>query len=245
MPRSVRLGCLPHDPARAALLPAARYGAALPPASIPVPTWQPAMLDNDTLPNCTAVALANAARAWAHRQERLDVLITAPAVDALYAAAIGMPGATAAQLAVTDGADPLAVVEQAQARGFNVGSQVPLVPDFATVAVDRTALANAMARAGGVMLALTLYAADMADFEAGRSWVGALSGFVAGGHMVCACAYDGLGDADAVHIATWGAWQPASWGWVLARARLGVATGWRQLTAPGADYAAAWGAEIA
>lgn len=228
----IRLGCLDHDPAKLATLPPARFGAVLAPAAIPCPTWQPQMWGNDTLPNCTAVALGNAARAWAHSQEAEDVAIDQAHVDALYAAAIGMPGATLEQLAATDGADPLAVTEQAQARGWDIGGQTPLVPDFATVAPNNWGIMLGLARTGGVMCALTLYAEDMDAFQSGKDWTAAPSGPVEGGHMVCI----GAGDAQGAFLATWGTWQRASWDWIGARLRLALITGWRQLIPAGAAY---------
>lgn len=250
MSRAARLGCLPHDPDKAARLRAMRYGTQMPPASLPRAEWQPCLWDNDTLPNCTAVSLGHAARAWCRRIEGPgnDMSIAAPFIDRLYAEAIGQPGATLAQLAATEGADPLAVVETAQTSGFDVGGQVRLVPDFAILPTARTEMANGIARCGSVMLALTLYAADMDAAAAGKPWVpGGDPGPAVGGHMVAAVSYDGLQDTENVQIATWGNWKSASWEWVLARLRLALVTGWRQLVPPAqyAAYDALWGAKIA
>lgn len=242
----MRLGCLDHDPTRAALLPAARYGIAPPPPSLPTATWQPQMWANDTLGDCVIAALGNAARAWSNKLTGDDTEIGTTDVVALFARVAGLPSdATEAQLEAVDGLDPMLAVETAQVSGWALaGRQVPLVPDFATVASSRSALAEGMARTGSVMLAVTLYEADMDAFEAGRPWVDAPSGDVAGGHMIAAVSYDGTRDSSMTQIATWGQWQSTSWQWLAARLRLALATGWRQLCAPGADYPALWSAEV-
>lgn len=247
---AVRLGCLPHDPDKAAAMRAMRYGTQIPPPSLLRAEWQPCLWDNDTIPNCTAVALGHAARAWCERMEgpSNDLSIATPFIDRLYAEAIGQPAATLAQLAATEGADPLAVVETAQTSGFDVGGQVRLVPDFAILPPARTTLANGMVRSGSVMLALTLYAEDMDNFQNGKPWVLVGDpGPAEGGHMVAAVSYDGLQETGNVQIATWGVWKSASWEWVQARLRLALVTGWRQLVPPGqyATYDALWVAEIA
>ena len=239
---SFRLGCLPHDPAKLAALPPARFGMVPPAYQVPCPDWQPEMWGNDTLPDCTVVALGNSGRAWSHKFGGTDLSIPQPAINTLYARSIGMPGATDAQLAATDGADPMLVVETAQATGWNVGGEVPLVPDFRAGGLAVQEVARAIDRAGCAMLALTLYEGDMEAFDAGQEWLRAPSGPVVGGHMVGVCGYDGMGPAWPAFIATWAKWQPASWQWISARVRLSLVAGWRQLCAPGADYPAEWGA---
>lgn len=242
----MRLGCLAHDAAKAASL-RTRYAAAIVPNRLPRPPWTPTLGRNDTLPDCTAVGLMNAARAWVHRFAGVDddLVVADDHIVALYAEAIGLPGASDDALAATEGADPLAVVQTAQTRGWDVGAQVPLVPDFALSGTDVRSLAHNMQCAGAVMLALTLTQTDMDAAQAGKPWTAVPDGSpIVGGHLVAACAYDGLAPTDALSIATWGTWQPASWTWVQPRLRIALIAGWRQLLPPNLalGYAALWGA---
>ncbi len=240
-----RLGCKQHDPARAAMLAPAPYIMAPPPLRIPRPPWQPRMWGNDTLPDCTACATGHALRAWSWKYGGTDVEIPDNAVSALYAAGIGMPGATPEQLAATDGADPLDVVDVAQARGWNIGGQVPMVPDFRVSSGKFNQIAHTIDKAGSAMLALTLYEVDMEAVRNGQPWalpddLSADRGAVVGGHMVAAAAYDGLGPMFPVSIATWGRWQEATWEWIMSRLRLVLVTGWRQTDGAGVNYSAVW-----
>ena len=233
----MRTGCKSHDPARAALLPSARYGAVLPPASVPLPPWQPGAYDNNDNPTCVPIALAHAARAWSVKfgDASTDITFTIPQIDALYSAATGTP---LAEIAASDGSDPLAVVERAQGRGWDIGGQAPLVPDFRVAASTPLAISSGIAHVGAVMLALTLYEQDMEDAQARRPWIAVPAGDPIGGHMVAAAAYD----SQRVQLATWGMFQPASWTWLAPRLRLVLVAGWRDLTPPGVDYGVVWGA---
>lgn len=236
----MRLGCLPHDRTAVEAIPFVRYGVAPAPLRVPLPSWQPDAWDNDTAPTCTVCALGHSARAWSERFGRTDVQIPVGAVDALYSRATGVP---LAGIVASDGADPVRVVEEAQASGWDIGGQVPLVPDFRRLSGYQGEIARAVASSGAAMLALTLHEGDMEAVQAGREWtLDYAPGPVVGGHMVALAAYEGLGPLYAVHLATWGRWQVASWEWVQARLQLALVAGWRQLLAPGVDYGAAWSA---
>lgn len=241
----MRLGCLEHDPARAAAMPLARLGAVPPPLRIPLPDWQPDGYDNDTNPTCTVCALAHSARAWSWKFGGTDVQVPVSAIDALYSRATGVP---LAGIAASDGADPLQVVATAQADGWDIGGQAPLVPASRVTSARQLDIARAIDRAGVAMLALTLTEGDMEAVQAGREWtLDYAPGPVAGGHMAAMGAYDGLGPLYAAHIATWGRWQAASWEWVQDRIRLVLVAGWRQLLGPAqvAAYDALWSAAAA
>lgn len=233
----MRLGCLDHDPARAAALPLIRYGAAAPPPPIYTPKldWTPTLGDNDTLPDCIPVALTNSLRAFVKRfgGDTDDLAVPTSAITGLYAHAIGMPGATDAQLAATEGADPLTVMEIAQTQGWDIGAQVPLVPDYGTVA-GRVDIARTIATLGACMFAVTLYTSDMDDAAAGRAWTMPPRGSVEGGHMIAAADYLGLADTDILMVPTWGQWQRMSWGWLRPRLRLAMPVMCRELLGPDA-----------
>lgn len=232
----MRLGALPHSPDRAAALALSRVGILAPPLCVPKPEWQPALYDNDRMPTCTACTLAHSARAWSHKYGGgTDVAVPVPAIDALYARATGV---RLAGIEASDGADPMMVVATAQADGWDIGGQVPLVPSFTRTGLKTVELAQSLVRAGVVMLAVTLDEADMAAAQAGEPWrLGGTRGAVVGGHMIPLAAYDGLGPPALAYAATWGQWQPMTWEWIDARASLALEAAWRQLLAPGVDWA--------
>lgn len=231
----MRTGCLEHDPALAAALPVVRFGATPVPARfVQKLDWTPLLGDNDTLPTCVPTALANASRALVKRLcgPTDDVAIPTSAITTLFADTIGMPGATDAQLAATDGCDPLALFALAQADGWNIGGQVPLVPTYGLLPNSRLEIARAIVRLGACPVAVTLYQSDMEDAAAGRNWVLAPAGNVVGGHMICPADYLGLDDTDLLSVATWGKWQRMSWRWLAQRIRLAVPVVSRSLLGP-------------
>jgi hypothetical protein len=78
-------------------------------------------------------------------------------------------------------------------------------------------------RQEGVYLGVDLYARDMDALAAGRlldAVPGVDPGPLDGGHMTGLWDYPGgLGDEAPVRVPTYGALAPATWRWVLARAR--------------------------
>jgi hypothetical protein len=187
-------------------------------------TFEPGLYRNDALPDCTAVALANAARGVA-ALNGFDLVLDQALVPAFYGACVGDPP----DLAATDGAVMLHVLEVQAGLGFDIGPQV-LNGLYGTIdGHSRSALASGMARLGVGYWGVTLRERDMEraavwDVQSGRD-----DGDVVGGHAVIAWDYSGLGDDDAVRIGTWGDWQTATWGWVAARLDEAYGLVWRQL----------------
>ena len=221
-----RLGRKPHDPAAVARVPSHRFGAVPPVPRLDrgAATFAPGLYANDTLPDCTAVALANAARGIA-ALNGFDLVLDPARVPEFYGACVGDPP----DLAATDGAVMLDVLARQAAAGFDIGPQV-LHGLYATLDTrSRPALANGMARLGAGYWGVTLRERDMEgnavwDVQDGRD-----DGDVAGGHAIVAWDYTGLGDGDTVRLGTWGTWQPATWAWVAARLDEAYGVVWRQL----------------
>lgn len=222
----MRLGRLPHDPLALAHTLAHRFGTEPAPAVLDRGAlgFAPELYENDTLPDCTAVALANAARAVA-ALNGYELVVDPASVPAFYAGCIGNPP----NLAATDGAVMLDVLGIQASRGFDIGNQC-LNGLFGTFDVrSRSVLALGIARFGVGYWGVTLRERDMErgpvwDVQAGRD-----DGNIVGGHAVIAWDYSGLTDDGLVRLGTWGSWQPATWGWVAARLDEAHGTVWRQL----------------
>ncbi len=239
----MRLGRLGHSEAALAKAPQLathRFAAMPPPPAVDrgaVP-FQPRLFDNDTLPDCTAAALANAALAVS-ALNGFEAAIADTAIPAFYAACIGMQGATAAQLAVTEGAIAIEVLERQLTRGFDVGQDAPLTGLYGVLPLAPSSLATAIAHVGPGYWGVTLTARDMDNAASAEPWDddGSLDpGPIAGGHMLMAWDYAGLAETDTLRLATWGRFKLATWRWV--RRRLDEAYGlvWRQLsTVSGTD----------
>lgn len=217
----VRLGRLPHDPARfAAVRRRLVSAAAPPPASLRREglTWTPGAYGNQVLPNCSTVALANAVRAWSWTQTGADAVIDPATVPAFYAECVGCADDTAA-IEATDGAVLLDVLERADVLGVDFGQQDPIVPDFTAVdPTDRVAMAASLAAGGGLILGLDLLEVDQQGDIWGVGPSAAVTGKPWGGHAALLWSYEGLRDDALTRIATWGTWRPATVAWVLARA---------------------------
>ena len=229
----MRLGRLPHDPARVAAAPSFvghRFAAVPPPPVLDrgATEFQPGLYGNDTLPDCTPVGMANAATAVS-AINGFPLAITDAKVPAFYAQCINQPNATDAELAATDGAMMLDVLTRQVTSGFDVGQESALVGLFGTMPVARSVLASGMAALGHGYWGVTLRERDM---EGGYVWdvqPGRDDGAVVGGHCIVGWSYTGLGDADTLQIATWGAWQSATWAWLQARLDEAYCIIWRQL----------------
>jgi hypothetical protein len=222
----MRFGRLPHDSVAMAQAPAHRFGSVAPPAALdrtPV-IFRPELYANNVLPDCTAVALANAARGVA-ALNGYDLIVDPPSVPAFYASCIGNPP----NLAATEGAVMLDVLRHQATKGFNVGPQT-LYGLFGTVnTTSRIALARSIARLGVGYWGVTLRERDAEgaavwDVAAGRD-----DGAIICGHAVIAWDYTGLTDDAAVRLGTWGSWQSATWAWVAERLDEAHALVWRQL----------------
>jgi hypothetical protein len=230
-----------HDPVRLAAAPALqRYGLALPPpvvdrSAIP---FVPELYQNDTLPDCTAVTLANCAQAANWVLTGCGEVIDPATVPAFYAASIGKPGATTADLMATDGAAILDVLSYQSRNGFDCGQQAPLVANFGVIdVVDRMGIASAVAHLGACEIGVRLYQCDMDAFGTGP-WDddGSDPGALIGLHATFIWSYAGLGNEALVQIGTWGNWQPATWRWVATRTDEAHGLLWGD-RAPGIDYA--------
>jgi len=235
-------GRLPADPARIAAAPSLRkYGLVPPPPVVnrdDVP-FTPELYENDVLPDCTAVTLANCAQAASWALTGAGEFIDPASVPSFYAASIGHAGESDAALAATDGAVLLDVLAFQSRSGFHVGQQAPLVASFGTVdPTDRAGIAAAVYHLGACALGVTLHQKDMDTFGAGV-WDddGSDQGAVVGGHALFAWAYTGLSDDDLVQVGTWGNWQYATWRFLAARLDEAHGLMWND-RAPGLDYVA-------
>jgi len=184
----------------------------------------PALYQNDTLPDCTAVSLANAARGVA-ALNGYQLAVDPACVPSFYAGCVGNP----TDLAATDGAVMLDVLQIQASQGFDIGTQRLAGLSGTLDVASRSALALGIARLGTGYWGVTLRERDMQrgpvwDVQAGRD-----DGDVVGGHAVIAWDYTGLADSDTVRIGTWGGWQPATWAWVAARLDEAHGIVWRQL----------------
>jgi hypothetical protein len=186
--------------------------------------FEPGLYANDILPDCTAVSLANAARGVA-ALNGYDLVVDQACVPVFYSACVGDPP----DLAATDGAVMLDVLNRQAAHGFDIGPQILHGLHGTINSKSRSALAHGMARLGvgywGVVLReRDLERAALWDVRRGRD-----DGAIVGGHTVIAWDYSGLGDEATVRLGTWGAWQPATWAWVAARLEEAHCLVWRQL----------------
>ena len=234
----MKLGRLAPDMTRLALAPSLqshRFATMMPPNKLDRSNvnFSPRLFQNDTLPDCTAAALANAAMGVAGING-FELAVDDVDVPAFYADCIGMAGASDAVLAGTAGAVALDVLSYQSHVGFGVGEQVALSALWGVVTPIRPMLAGSMARLGAGYWGVLLTDGDMEAAANGAVWdapPGVTRGQIVGGHMVCGWDYDGLGDTSTVRIATWGGFRLATWRWVLSRIEEAYGLIWRQLTA--------------
>ena len=227
-----RTGLLPHDPVAVAAAPRHLFGALRPPDRLnrPLRDWQPGMYGNDTLSNCTSVALFNQARGveWLQAEAALSVLPLAPAD--FFAECAGDPP----DLAAVHGLRALDVLSRAAVHGIPAANQ-RLYPQYGVVKRNRVALARAMNRLGGVYAGVTLHERDLQITQTWNTYGD--PGPVDGGHMVNLWTYEGgLGDDAAVYVGTWGYWQPVTWAWLEARTAEAYGLVWRQLARGDGSY---------
>jgi len=233
----MKLGRLEHNPARLAAVPSHRFGIAEPPPLCLIRDYvpfAPGLYGNDRLPCCTAVAVANAARAFSWARSACDIVVAEARVKAFYAGCVGCADTDEA-MAGTDGAVLLDVIDRGTSAGVDLGQQVPLVPTAARIAPDdRAGMSHAMLHDGAVILGVELSISDQrtpvwtvspptsAGDPAAGSW---------GGHAAFGWGYTGLADDDQVMIGTWGIWQAATWAWVRERTAEAYSCSWGQLAA--------------
>lgn len=219
------LGRKHHDPVAVARAPRHKFGIVVPPPAVldrsRVPLL-PGLFGNDRYPDCTAVALVNAACGVA-ALNGFEMIVDPDKPLAFYAGCIDNPP----DLAASDGAVMLDVLNHQGAVGYDIGPQM-LVGRFGTVRTQRVSMAQAMARLGCLYIGVTLRDHDMVS----ASWnmaPGRDDGAIVGGHAVFAWDYTGLGDDDTVRVGTWGQWQSASWAWIEDRTDEAYSVVWRQL----------------
>ena len=224
----MRLGRLPADLARLAAAERHLFAftAAPPVVDRSAIDFTPRLFRNDTLPDCSAVALANTARAQGALAGFEPVMMEQKVVD-FYGLCVGRAGASDAELEATDGAVLMDVLDRQAVHGFDVGQQVPLVGTAGVVETNRNSLARSIARGAGYW-GIDLYERDM-EMPAVWDEDGSPAGSLVGGHAVIGWDYTNLDDSGYVRIGTWGRWQPATWRFVQSRIREAHAISWRQL----------------
>lgn len=188
--------------------------------------FAPGLYRNDALPDCTAVALANAARAVAI-VNGYELAVEPERVPEFYASCVGVAPTTEA-MAATSGAVALDVLNRQAVHGFDVGAQ-SLVGLHGVLPPRRTAVASAIDRLGHAYIVVELRERDMElspvwDVEPRRD-----DGEVVGWHAVVGWDYLSLADDGVMRLATWGGFQRTAWRWIDARMREAYGIVWRQL----------------
>lgn len=194
--------------------------------------FTPGLYRNDTLPICTAVALANYARAYSWLKARTDIVVVEDKVVQFFAQTEGVADTDAA-IEATGGAVMMDIMGAAERSGFDVGQQTPLVPLVeACHSLDIQQIAHAAWTCGAANLGVALSLADQqmqrwdivapADFgdTTPGSW---------GQHDLILWDWEGLDPTSWVRLGTWGYWQYATWRWVLAATHEAYALRWPQL----------------
>lgn len=229
-------GRLQHDPGRLAAAPSLhRFGLPEPKPVLDRSKidFEPGMYANDIIPDCTAAGLANYATGSSLVAGAAPPFIVSSKVPAFYGDCLNMPGATIDQLAKTNGAVMMDVLDRAYSQGFDIGQQVPLVPVPGTVQPVKEAIAATTDQRGACYLGIRIYQRDEDTFGQGP-WTAlpSDSGAFLSGHAVVSWDYAGLQDSDMVRVATWGALQPATWEWLLSRLDEAHGLIWPQLAPP-------------
>ena len=228
----MRFGRLPADPVKVAAVPSlmAHPFAASPPPPVVDRSHidlEPGLYRNDAMPDCTAAGLANSIRQVASLNG-WEPVIREDRVLEFYAACAGV-SPTPAAIAASHGAQLVDVLARQARTGFDGGGQTPFVGLYGRLSNERSALARAVAGLGHAYVGVTLHERDLEmaaiwDVQDGRD-----DGAVANGHALTLWDYTGLADGGLVSLGTWGAWQPATWGWIEARLDESYALVWRQL----------------
>ena len=232
-------GRLPHDQAAVSAAPRLYDSALLqmvnPPEKIDRSQTiiTPEMYGNDTIGDCTAVAMLNAARAFSSIMSKTDLVVDPKAPFEFYGRCVGQPDLT--RLGETHGAVMLDVLRQQYLGGYRISFNNDLVCNFGTVNIkNRAALADVIARLGTLYMGVSITDSDDVNFENNDPWDddGSDTSEVIGGHATNGFWYDGLGDRDHVYVGTWARWQPATWRWVERRLKEAYGLVWRGLLPP-------------
>ena len=205
----MRFGRLPHDPVALAAAHKHVLGVSLPQTVLDrgaIP-FQPGLDGNDIYGDCTCVSIANAIRARAVLNG-FQANVSSTAAVTFFATCAGHPS----DLVAVDGLVYLDVINRQASEGFPTGFDT-LFGIPGTVDPSRASLADAIGRFGSVGVGVTLHQSDLAAFQAGAVWDDG-SGDVAGGHVMLAWDYTGLGDTDTVRVATWGRLIRVTWRWL-------------------------------
>ena len=234
------LGRKPADPA--ALARAPQLGNHML-ASMPAPpvldrskiAFTPDMDGNDTVGDCTAVALANCARAAACLAG-FQIVIPKPKVIAFYSQSTGYNP----KVPSTDqGGVEVDVLANQARHGFDIGEQTPLVGAWGTFdpgnqGLMRSCIANVGTCYIGVALSISDQNMKVWDTDAPASAGDPTPGSW-GDHAPFIWDYEGTSDTDLVRIGTWGYWQKATWRWVRRRTQEAHGIAWRQMNKAGTD----------
>lgn len=243
-------GRRPHSPERLAAAPALRhYGLATPPPVVDRSAidFTPLLGRNDYLPSCVPTGYFNDLIA-ASLVINQDMPVIADAmIPRTLAAALGTPDATDDELASGDGLNILEFLEWQAKNGIDTGQGADrkYVADFGVIpADDRDGIAAAVAHLGSCTCGIRLYQEDMDNLNTARGWLSsdAPSSELVGLHDLGVRSYAGLLDGDLVQLITYGRLIAAPWAWLALRLDEAHGLAWRQLAAPGIDYAALRGA---
>lgn len=232
------LGRKAHDPIAVAGAPTLRYGVDAPPLPKLLRegvNYQPQMWGNDQYPCCTAAGLLNGALASEALSTGSALNISPLAWMPFYAACAGV-AETPAAIGASDGAAMLDVLRRQGSSGFDIGAVDPLTGDFGTVALDRNSIARAIVAMGWVYAGIDLSQADMDATGIWEAW--STPGADIGGHCLVPWGYTGLGDGDAVILATWGSLVQCEWARWDQIAREAYTVLFPMAEAPGVDTAA-------
>jgi hypothetical protein len=230
----MRFGRLQHDPDTLARAPSLRLSAVEPPAVLDRSSVNVnlGLYQNDVYPDCTAAGAFNYVCCIA-ALNGYGLPIDNTKAPTFYAACIGCAD-TPEAIAATDGALMTDVIARLGSHGLDIGSQT-LVGFGGTIPLRRIQLALSLAQVGAGYWGIDVYQNDMDNV--GKVWTTDYSpGPVEGGHCVVGFDYAGLGNNDVVRIATWGAWQMATWAWVDARLQEAHGLAFRDLTPASGKY---------
>jgi hypothetical protein len=193
---------------------------------------------NNELSNCTAVAVANYARAAALVIGGYKIVIPTPKVVGFYSQTTGYDGTPATD---RGGFIPKVLANQT-AQGFDTGDQTRFVGAWGTFdPLDVNLARNAMAETAGVDIGIALSISDQntpgvwdinPPASAGDPTPGSW-----GLHSALGFDFTGTEDTDTVRIGTWGGWQDVTWRWWRKQVDEAHSIAWRRFgVAPGLDY---------
>lgn len=219
---SFRFGREPHDSSRiiyAALLHNYGLGARAPQEILDRSGmgWTPQLGLNDRLNCCTVTGLANSANSQYLALGGYTIDISDQAIADLFAKASGVPGADETVLALAPGLVEQDVLDLVSTYGFGIeDNRPPEVPLPGRVYQSVDSIARCTQDLGSATLGIKLYQNDLDQFGQGP-WSAPPFGDVIGRHILLTWDYQGLAGDSLVNLQTWGALQPATWEWLMAR----------------------------